>query len=107
MTQDYVRTAKAKGLGRAATLVRHALPNAIVPVLTILGLQFAFLLAGTIIIENVFALPGLGRLIYQAVSQRDLVTVRSCVMLLVAAVIAINLVVDLALVALDPRERRD
>ena len=107
MDRDYIRTARAKGLGGRALMLRHALPNAAVPVLTILGLQFAFLIAGTIIIENVFALPGLGRLVYQAVSQRDLVTVRSCVLLLAAAVIAINLAVDLALVALDPRVRRD
>ena len=107
MDRDYIRTARAKGLGGRALMMRHALPNAVVPVLTILGLQFAFLIAGTIIIENVFALPGLGRLVYQAVSQRDLVTVRSCVLLLAAAVIAINLAVDLALVALDPRVRRD
>ncbi|MEM7567154.1 MAG: ABC transporter permease, partial [Pseudomonadota bacterium] len=106
LAQDYVRTARAKGRGRLGIVLVHALPNALVPVLTILGLQFAFLLAGTIIIENVFALPGLGRLIYQAVSQRDLVTVRSCVMLLAGAVILINLAVDLALVLLDPRERR-
>lgn len=106
MGRDYVRTARAKGLSEPRTLILHALPNALVPVLTILGLQFAFLIAGTIVIENVFALPGLGRLIYQAVSQRDLVTVRSSVMLLVACVVAINLLVDLALLALDPRERR-
>ncbi len=104
--QDYIRTARAKGLSAAGVMAGHALPNALVPVLTILGLQFAFLLAGTIIIENVFALPGLGRLIYQAVSQRDLVTVRACVLLLAGAVILINLAVDLALVVLDPRERR-
>lgn len=76
-----------------------------IPVLTILGLQFAFLLAGTIIIENVFYLPGLGRLVFQAITQRDLIVVESVVMLLVAAVIAVNLVVDLSYAVVDPRLR--
>ena len=76
-----------------------------IPVLTILGLQFAFLLAGTIIIENVFYLPGLGRLVFQAITQRDLIVVESVVMLLVAAVIAVNLLVDLSYALVDPRLR--
>ena len=76
-----------------------------IPVLTILGLQFAFLLAGTIIIENVFYLPGLGRLIFQAITQRDLIVVESIVMLLVAAVILINLLVDFSYAIVDPRLR--
>ncbi|MCG3005514.1 ABC transporter permease, partial [Escherichia coli] len=71
--EDYIRTARAKGLTRRKVLYRHALRNALIPVLTILGLQFAFLLAGTIIIENVFYLPGLGRLVFQAITQRDLI----------------------------------
>jgi peptide/nickel transport system permease protein len=103
--EDYIRTARAKGLPREAVLWRHALRNAMIPVLTILGLQFAFLLAGTIIIENVFYLPGLGRLVFQAITQRDLIVVESVVMLLVAAVIAINLVVDLSYAIVDPRLR--
>ena len=85
--EDFIRTARAKGLPRKAVLWRHALRNAMLPVLTILGLQFAFLLAGTIIIENVFYLPGLGRLVFQAINQRDLIVVESVVMLLVATVI--------------------
>ncbi|TIU47269.1 MAG: ABC transporter permease, partial [Mesorhizobium sp.] len=88
-----------------AVLWRHALRNAMIPVLTILGLQFAFLLAGTIIIENVFYLPGLGRLIFQAITQRDLIVVESIVMLLVAAVILINLLVDFSYAIVDPRLR--
>jgi peptide/nickel transport system permease protein len=76
-----------------------------IPVLTILGLQFAFLLAGTIIIENVFYLPGLGRLIFQAITQRDLIVVESIVMLLVTAVIFINLLVDFSYAIVDPRLR--
>ena len=103
--EDYVRTARAKGLSRTATLWRHAARNAIIPVLTILGLQFSFLIAGTIIIENVFYLPGLGRLIFQAITQRDLVVVKSVVVLLVATVILVTYVVDLAYAAADPRLR--
>ena len=76
-----------------------------IPVLTILGLQFAFLLAGTIIIENVFYLPGLGRLVFQAITQRDLIVVESVVMLLVATVIVVNLLVDLSYAIVDPRLR--
>ena len=78
----------------------------VIPVLTSLGLQFSFLLAGTVIIENVFYLPGLGRLVFQAINQRDLVVVRSGVMLLVASVIIVNFLVDLAYAAVDPRLRR-
>ena len=104
--EDFIRTARAKGLPRKTVLWRHALRNAMLPVLTILGLQFAFLLAGTVIIENVFSLPGLGRLVVQAINQRDLIVVESVVMLLVAAVIVINLLVDLSYVIVDPRLRR-
>jgi peptide/nickel transport system permease protein len=103
---DYVRTARAKGLSRSRTLWGHALRNALIPVLTIMGLQFSFLLAGTIIIENVFYLPGLGRLVFQAINQRDLVVVRSVVMLLVASVVIVNALVDLAYLLVDPRLRR-
>ncbi|RAZ77177.1 ABC transporter permease [Mesorhizobium atlanticum] len=105
LNEDYIRTARAKGLPYRAVLWRHALRNAMIPVLTILGLQFAFLLAGTIIIENVFYLPGLGRLIFQAITQRDLIVVESIVMLLVAAVILINLLVDFSYAIVDPRLR--
>ncbi|MCE8442030.1 ABC transporter permease [Rhodovulum sulfidophilum] len=104
--QDYIRSARAKGLSRAQALRRHAFRNALIPVLTILGLQFSFLLAGAIIIENVFFLPGLGRLIFQAITQRDLIVVESVVMLLVFAVILVTFLVDLAYAAVDPRLRR-
>ena len=106
MGQDYIRTARAKGLSRGQTLRRHALRNALIPVLTILGMQFSFLLAGAIIIENVFYLPGLGRMIFQAITQRDLIVVQSAVLVLVAAVIAVTFLVDLAYAAVDPRLRR-
>lgn len=105
LNQDYIRTARAKGLTRAQAVLRHAFRNALIPVLTILGLQFSFLLAGAIIIENVFFLPGLGRLIFQGITQRDLIVVESVVMLLVGAVIVVNFVVDLAYAAVDPRLR--
>ncbi|MDP3898305.1 MAG: ABC transporter permease [Mesorhizobium sp.] len=103
--EDYIRTARAKGMPRRIVLWRHALRNAMIPVLTILGLQFAFLLAGTIIIENVFYLPGLGRLVFQAITQRDLIVVEGVVILLVASVIVVNLLVDLAYALVDPRLR--
>jgi peptide/nickel transport system permease protein len=103
LSEDYIRTARAKGMPWRAVLWRHALRNALIPVVTVMGLQFAFLLAGTIIIENVFYLPGLGRLVFQAITQRDLIVVESVVMLLVAAVIAVNLVVDLSYAMVDPR----
>lgn len=103
--EDFMRTARAKGLTRRQTLFRHGLRNALIPVLTIIGMQFAFLLAGGIIIEQVFFLPGLGRLIFQAISARDLIVVESVVMLLVFLVIMVNFVVDLAYAAVDPRLR--
>ncbi len=103
--QDYIRTARAKGLTKRQTVLRHALRNAMIPVLTILGLQFSFLLAGAIIIENVFFLPGLGRLIFQAITQNDLIVVKSVVMLLVFAIVLVNFLVDLAYAAIDPRLR--
>ncbi len=106
LDEDFVRTARAKGLTRGQTLRRHALRNAMIPVLTIIGLQFSFLLAGAIIIENVFFLPGLGRLVFQSISQRDLIVVESVVMLLVFAVVMVNFAVDLAYAAVDPRLRR-
>ena len=104
--QDYIRTARAKGLSQRQTVIWHAMRNALIPVLTILGLQFSFLLAGAIIIENVFFLPGLGRLIFQAITQNDLIVVKSVVMLLVFAIVTVNFLVDVAYAAVDPRLRR-
>jgi peptide/nickel transport system permease protein len=104
--EDFIRTARAKGLSQDQALRRHALRNALIPVLTIIGLQFSFLLAGAIIIENVFFLPGLGRLVFQAISQRDLIVVQSVVMLLVCAVILVTFLVDIAYALVDPRLRR-
>ena len=106
LSDDYIRTARAKGLSAGQALRRHALRNAMIPVFTIIGLQFSFLIAGAVIIENVFFLPGLGRLVLQAITQRDLIVVESVVMLLVLAVILVNFVVDLAYAWIDPRLRK-
>ncbi|MEZ5716520.1 MAG: ABC transporter permease [Paracoccaceae bacterium] len=104
--EDFIRTARAKGLSKRQALWRHALRNALIPVLTIIGLQFSFLMAGAIIIENVFFLPGLGRLVFQSISARDLIVVESVVMLLVLAVVVVNFAVDIAYAVVDPRLRR-
>ncbi len=103
LREDFVRTARAKGLSQRATLWRHVLRNAMIPVVTVMGLQFANLLAGTIVVENVFYLPGLGRLIFQSISNRDLIVVRNCVMLLATMVIVVNFVVDVLYAVIDPR----
>ena len=103
MREDFVRTARAKGLSQRATLWGHILRNAMIPVVTIMGLQSAELLAGTIVVENVFYLPGLGRLIFQSISNRDLIVVRNCVMLLAAMVVIVNFVVDILYAVIDPR----
>jgi len=103
--EDFIRTARAKGNSRARTLWRHALRNALIPVVTVMGLQFSSLLAGAIIVENVFTLPGLGRLVFQAITQHDLIVVQDVVVLLAALVIAVNTAVDLLYLAIDPRLR--
>lgn len=103
--QDYLRTARGKGLSERVVLWKHALRNALLPVVTSVGMQFAALLAGTIIIENVFYLPGLGRFAFQAISQRDLPVVQDIVLLIAALVVGVNLLVDLGCALLDPRVR--
>jgi peptide/nickel transport system permease protein len=105
MNEDYVRTALAKGLSRSQAVWRHALPNALVPVATILGLQFTFLIAGAVLVENVFNLPGLGRLALQALAQRDLIVLQDVVLFFAALVIVMNFLVDLSYLILDPRLR--
>lgn len=101
--EDYVRTARAKGLRERTVVYVHALRNAIIPVLTILGLQLGQLLAGAIIIENVYFLPGLGRMVFSAIGQRDLPVVRDIVLFMAAAVVFVNFVVDLTYAYVDPR----
>jgi peptide/nickel transport system permease protein len=105
LREDFVRTARAKGLSKRQALLRHALRNALIPVLTVAGLQFANLVTGTIVVENVFVLPGVGRLVFQAIANRDLIVVRDVVMLLAAVVVVVNFVVDVLYAVVDPRLR--
>jgi peptide/nickel transport system permease protein len=103
--EDFIRTARAKGLTRGQALRRHGLPNAAIPVVTVLGIQLTSLLVGAIVIENVFVLPGLGRLLFQSVGDRDLVVVQDLVVLLTTIVLVVNFLVDLSYRLLDPRIR--
>jgi peptide/nickel transport system permease protein len=105
-TRDFIRTAFAKGLSRRQVMMAHALPNALVPMVTLIGLQFSYLLAGAVLIETVFSLPGLGRLVFQAVGQRDLPLLQSVALVLVGAVILVSFVVDLVASLIDPRLRQ-
>jgi len=103
MNEDYARTARAKGLSKQQVLWRHVLRNAMLPVVTIMGLQFGNLITSAIVIENVFVLPGLGRLVFQAIANRDLVVVRDVVMVLAAFVLVINFLIDILYTWIDPR----
>lgn len=103
--EDFIRTARAKGLTRWQALRRHGFRYAAIPVVTILGIQLTGLLVGAIVIENVFVLPGLGRLLFQSVGNRDLIVVQDVVMLLTAAVLLVNFMIDLSYRLLDPRIR--
>ena len=103
LREEYVKTARAKGVAERGVLFRHALRNALIPIVTVAGVQLGQLLAGSIILESVFYLPGLGRLIFQAISNRDLIVVRNCVMLLAAMVVIVNFVVDVLYAVIDPR----
>jgi peptide/nickel transport system permease protein len=98
-----VRTARAKGLSKQQVLWQHVLRNAMIPVVTVMGLQFGNLITSAIVIENVFVLPGIGRLIFQAIANRDLIVVRDVVMLLSAMVILINFFIDVLYALIDPR----
>ncbi len=103
--EDYVRTARAKGLMRSAVLVRHALPNMLIPVITVVGLQLGHLLGGTVIVETVFAWPGVGQLLVDAISNRDYPLVQAAILIITGGFIAINFLVDLSYGYLDPRIR--
>lgn len=105
MDEDYVALARAKGLSEGEAVRRHALANAWAPILVIIGLQFGFLVAGAIIIETVFSLPGMGRLLFQAVAQRDLMVVEGIVLVLVATVVVVNALCDGLAALSDPRRR--
>ena len=106
MREDYIRTARAKGLSQGAALRRHGLRNAAIPVVTVLGLQLTALLVGAVVIENVFTLPGLGKQLLDGINSRELILVLDIVMILVAAALVVNLIVDLLYLAIDPRLRR-
>jgi peptide/nickel transport system permease protein len=103
MRLDFVRTARASGFSRGRVLWRHVLPNALIPIVTIVGLQFASVVTGTIVIENVFYLPGLGRLVFQSIANRDLPTVQALVLMFAAIVVTVNFLVDIAYYLIDPR----
>src|SRR5262249_41228500 len=103
--QEYVRTARAKGLRGSVVLYRHALRNALLPVLTLVGLQFSFLLGGSVVQESLFNLPGLGRSLIDAINYRDYPVVQALVMVFALVILVVNLGVDLAYGGLDPRIR--
>lgn len=105
LNQDYVRTAHAKGLGHATVVLKHALKNSLIPVVTVLGLQFGYLLGGAVITETVFAWPGIGRLVVDAILARDFPVVQGTVLVLALGFVIVNLVVDLMYAYLDPRVR--
>ncbi len=106
LEEDYIKTAKSKGLKEIKVITNHALKNSLLSILTIIGLQLSFLIAGTIIIENIFYLPGIGRLIFQSISQRDLIVVESMIMLLVIFIVFINFLIDILYTIIDPRLRK-
>ncbi len=105
LNDDYVRTARAKGASQRSVVWRHALPNALIPVVTLSGIEFGYLLGGAVIVEQIFALPGLGRLVLEAIAQRDYALVQGSVLFIALNFMIVNLLVDLAYVALDPRIR--
>jgi ABC-type dipeptide/oligopeptide/nickel transport system permease component len=103
LVQDYIRTARAKGLPQGAVRYRHALKNALLPTITVVSLQFGFLMGGAVLTETVFAYPGLGRYMVQSILQRDYPVVQSCVLLIAVSYSLINLTTDLLYGAIDPR----
>jgi ABC-type dipeptide/oligopeptide/nickel transport system permease component len=105
LNQDYVRTARAKGLVESAVVLRHALKNALIPTVTVVGLQVGYLLGGAVLTETVFARPGLGRLLVDSIASRDIAVVQATIMLLSVVFVLVNLIVDLLYVQLDPRIR--
>jgi ABC-type dipeptide/oligopeptide/nickel transport system permease component len=105
MSSDYVRTARAKGLREQAVVATHVLRNALIPALTLLGLSVGYLLGGTVIVENVFSLPGAGKLLVDAITARDYPLVQSTTLVFAILVIAVNLLTDVIYTFLDPRVR--
>ncbi|MEL7236571.1 MAG: ABC transporter permease, partial [Chloroflexota bacterium] len=107
LSLDYVRTARAKGLAERGVVMSHAFRNALIPVVTILGLQFGFLLSGVVVTETVFSWPGVGRLVFNSINQRDIPVVQSAVVIFSLIFVGLNLLVDILYVRLDPRVRYD
>jgi peptide/nickel transport system permease protein len=105
LSEDYVRTARSQGFSRGTVIWRHALPNALIPVVTLSGVEFGYLLGGAVIVEQIFALPGLGRVVLDAILQRDYALVQGVVLFIAFNFLLVNLLVDLAYAALDPRIR--
>ncbi len=105
LSSDYVRTARAKGLSTAVVLLRHALRNALIPIITILGLQFGTLLAGTIVTETIFSWPGIGRLTVMAISSRDYPLLQGCILVIALSYVLVNLLTDVFYAFIDPRVR--
>ena len=105
LSSDYVRTARAKGIPETSVLFRHAFPNALIPVITIVGLQFGSLLAGTIVTETIFSWPGIGRLAVKAISARDYPLLQGCILIIAVSYVAVNLLTDLVYTVVDPRVR--
>lgn len=103
LSQDYIRTARAKGVSKARLLVRHALHNALIPVITVIGLQIGALVSGAVVTETIFSLPGLGRMVVEGIFQRDLAPVQAAILVIVVGVIIVNLLTDLSYAALDRR----
>ncbi|MFN8374391.1 MAG: ABC transporter permease, partial [Anaerolineae bacterium] len=103
LAQDYIRTARSKGLVEAIVIRRHALRNALIPIVTIVGVEVGYLLGGTVIIEEIFALPGIGRLLFNAISQRDYALVQGIALFIAFNFVVINLLADFIYVAIDPR----
>jgi ABC-type dipeptide/oligopeptide/nickel transport system permease component len=105
LSSDYVRTARAKGIPETSVLFRHAFPNALIPVITIVGLQFGSLLAGTIVTESIFSWPGIGRLAVQAISARDYPLLQGCILIIAVSYVGVNLLTDVVYAVVDPRVR--
>jgi peptide/nickel transport system permease protein len=105
LSEDFVRTGRSKGLREVAVVLRHALPNALIPLVTVVGLQFGYILGGAVVIETIFTWPGVGLFTIQAIMNRDYPVVQASVFILATAVVLINLAVDLLYVWLDPRIR--
>ncbi|HVA93766.1 MAG TPA: nickel ABC transporter permease [Candidatus Dormibacteraeota bacterium] len=105
LSSDYVRTARAKGIPETSVLFRHAFPNALIPIITIVGLQFGSLLAGTIVTETIFSWPGIGRLAVQAISARDYPLLQGCILVIALSYVVVNLLTDLVYTVVDPRVR--